>query len=57
MNLKLKISPLILILAFISSFPAQSQSSIEVVKSYLTEKLKKKLVDKSPQLELYYKDN
>ncbi|MCR6642694.1 MAG: hypothetical protein NVV82_27835 [Sporocytophaga sp.] len=47
MNLKLKISPLLLILAFISNFPAQSQSSIEVVKSNLTEKLKKKLVDKS----------
>jgi hypothetical protein len=47
MNLILKISPLILILAYISSFPAQCQSSIEVVKSDLTEKLKKKLIDKS----------
>ncbi len=51
MEIKLKIFLKIFILAIICSFPAQCQNSIEVVKSDLTEKLKKRLPDKSWSIE------
>ncbi len=51
MDSKFKIYLLILILGIIRSFPAHCQSSIESVKSDLTEKLKKKLADKSWSIE------
>ncbi|WP_028978337.1 hypothetical protein [Sporocytophaga myxococcoides] len=51
MTIKSKIYFIVLILGIISSIPAQCQSSIEVVKSNLTENLKNKLPDKSWSIE------